>query len=293
MANPLSIYSGPGQISTYDGNNGVLHLGFSREIQLTGEPQQHELMDGNLHQYSTLFKLSAPLVQSDQSVASALKNRRATKQEIVIVGLESVVRMKNVFPAMKLARPFKSGGEPHTIELLAQTAVEDDVVHYENILGAEGKFETDSDSDGFADGWAALGGSQGSLVTSFLSGQGKAQNVQSQAANDGMYYDVLMPFEDEVQLVFSIYAKNSETTSEDLVLFIEIFDSSDTSIAQYTQSELFNAGENRRVSFTKKILPSSPVKTVRVGVKIANAVKTFEFDNAQLELGELTEFKDY
>jgi len=293
MANPLSIYSGPGQIALYDATNDVYHLGYSKEISVSGEPQQHELMDGNLHQYATLFKLNAQLLQSNQSVINEIKTRRSVKQEIIIVGLESLLRIKNVFPALKVLRPFKTGSDAHIAELMAQTNIEDDVIHYENILAADGKFEVDSNSDGFADGWTALGGSQGSLVTSFLSGEGKAQSVQSNAANDGMYYDVLMPFENEITATWSIYAKNTDTATQNITLFIELLDVNGTSIATYTQNESFAAGENRRVNMSKTIIPGTAVKTVRVGIKIQTALKTFEFDNAQLELGSLTNFKAY
>ncbi len=293
MANPLSIYSGPAQVAIHDNTNDVLHLGYLKQVEVTGEPQTHELMDGNLHQYATLYKFNAQMLQSNQNVMDAIQGRRSTKQEIIIVGLESLVRMKNVFPAIKVNRPFKGAADAHTMELLAQTSVEADVVIYENVLGQDGTFDTDSNSDGVADGWTLFGSPTASLVASFLSGQGNAQRLVSAAVNDGMRYDVLLPFEEELQLVFSIYGKNNETTTESITLFIELLDSGGTSIAIYNQSVSFAAGENKRVNISQRITTTTPVKTVRVGVKIAAASKTFDFDNAQLELGSLTDFKNY
>ena len=293
MANPLSIYSGPAQVSIYDATNDVLHLGYLKQVEVSGEPQTHELMDGNIHQYATLYKFSAQMVQSNQNLMSAIQNRRSTKQEIVVVGLESLVRIKNVFPSVKVVRPFKGAADAHIMELLAQTSVEGDVTLYENLLASDGTFETDSNSDGLADGWVLIGSPTASLVASFLSGGGNAQRLVSAAANDGMQYDVLMPFEEEVQVAFSIYAKNNETTTESITLFVELLDDNGVSQALYTQSASFAANENKRVSLTQSIKVSTPIKTVRVGVKIAAASVTFDFDNAQLELGGLTDFKSY
>jgi len=293
MANPLSIYSGPGQISVYDATNNVLHLGYSKEIEISGEAQTIELLDGNLTQYSTLYKLSAQLLQSNQSIITGLSGRRGTKQEIIVVGLESLVRMRNVFPATKVNRPYGNPTNAHVIELLAQTAVEADVTHYENLLAADGKFETDSNSDGIADGWTAQSGVTGSLVASFVSGGGNAQRVNASGVVDdlGIYYDVLAPFDQETQFTFSIYAKNGDaTTSQTMKIFIEILDVNGTSLATYTSSNTFAASENKRINMTQKINPSSPVKTVRVGVQLPMST-TWDFDNAQLELGGLTDFK--
>jgi len=291
MANPLSIYSGPGQISIYDSLNDILHLGYSKDIQVTGDPQKIELLDGNIRQYSTLYKLSAQLLQSNQTLVQNINGRRDKKQEIIIVGFESLMRIKNVFVAAGLDRPF-SVADAHVVNILAQTAIENDVIHYENLIAADGKFETDSNSDGIADGWSVESGVTGSIVTSFLSGEGNAQRVTGSGVVDdlGIYYDVLAPFEDELKFTFSIYAKNTETTTQSIKIFIETVDDNGTLLATYQSTVSFTAGENKRISVSQKILPASPVKIVRAGVRLPMSI-TFDFDNAQLELGELTSFR--
>ena len=163
----------------------------------------------------------------------------------------------------------------------------------ENVLGSDGQFETDSNGDGFADGWIALNGATGSLAASWLSGGGNAQQINAATvADSGMYYDVLLPYENAVKMTFSVYAYNKEASAQTIKTYFELFDSSGNSIGVYEKSQTFAASEQKRISHELNIAPSAPVKTVRVGVKLPASI-VFQFDNAQLELGELTQFKAY
>lgn len=292
MANPLRIYSGPGEIGVYDATNAAKFLGYSDAIELKGEPLKIDLMDDNTLQYATLFKLSASLLQSDQNMIAALKARRSTKQEITIVGLEAAARVKNVFLALAPKRTFKAG-EVHTIDLLAQTSVEADVFLMENLLGKYGNFDTDSNGDSLADGWESnVPDTRLSVVASFLSGRGNAQEVHF--AVDGEYIrlksDRLM-FQTPRQVVFSVYMQTTSGGATGPVsMGVNFLRADGSSIESYYESKTLSASATR-YSVSYSIDPSEAVYAIVAEVKrVPGTNADFYMDDAQLEFGSLTDY---
>ncbi len=292
MGNPLRIYSGPGEMGLYDATNGSSFLGYSDAIELKGEPLKVDLMDDNTLQYATLYKLSAQLLQSHQSMVDALKNRRSNKQEITIVGLESAARIKDVFVAFAPKRSFKSG-EVHIIELLAQTSVEGNVFLMENLLGKYGNFDTDSNGDSLADGWESnVPDTRRAVVTSFLSGRGNAQEIHFAA--DGEYLrlksDRLM-FQNPRRVVLSAYMQTtSGGATGPISMGINFLRADGSSIESYYENKTLSATATRYV-VEYAIDPSEAVYAIYAEIKrVPGTNADFMVDDAQLEFGSLTDY---
>ena len=296
MANLLRIYSGPGQIVLWDATNGYFYPGFLQEIKLSEEPVQHELMDGNLHQTLNVWKLEVPLLQTDAALISVLNARRGIKQKIYVTGLEAHWTLDNVFITVQMVRGFNSG-EAHRFVLTAQTAVESDYAMFENILQSDGKFETDSDSNGYADGWGGTAQTK-SIVSSFLSGGGNAQKVTWDATADHYIETTArnVPFDSSampVKLTFSAYVLNNDAAnSTSFYPTIFTYDKDSVLLSTHKSTETLSAAEQRRVSVKAVIQVASPVKEIRARIwKFGSTPADITIDNAQLEVGELTDFK--
>ena len=296
MANPLRIYSGPGQIVLWDATNGYLYPGFLQEIKLSEEPVQHELMDGNLHQALNIWKLEVPLLQTDTALIAALNSRRGTKQKIYITGLEAHWTLDNVFVTVQMVRGFNSG-EAHRFVLTAQTGIENDYAMFENLLGTDGKFETDSDSDGYADGWNGTADTK-SIVASHLSGEGNAQKVTWDGTSDQyvQHTRIILPIDTSampVKFTFSAYVKNNDSVNSTTIFpTIFTYDENGTLLTTSKKEETLSASEARRISVSATPATNSPVK--ELGARIwykAGIAADITVDNAQLEIGELTDFK--
>ncbi len=292
MGNPLRIYSGPGEIGLYDATNAASFLGYSDAIELKGEPLKIDLMDDNTLQYATLFKLSAQLLQSNQGMMDALKNRRGTKQEITIVGLEAAARMKDVFVAFAPKRTFKAG-EVHLIDLLAQTSVEANVFLMENLLGKYGNFDNDSNGDSLADGWESnVPDTRLAIVASFLSGRGNAQEVHFAA--DGEYLrfksDRLM-FQSPRRVVFSAYMQTtSGGATGPISMGINFLRADGSSIESYYVNKTLSTSATRYV-VEYAIDPAEAVYAIVAEIKrVPGTNADFYVDDAQLEFGNLTDY---
>ncbi len=295
MANPIRIYSGPGQLVIWDATNGYLDLGFLQEIKLSEEPVQHELMDGNLHQALNIWRLEVPLLQTDSTLVSALNARRGIKQKIYITGLEAHWTLENVFVTVQMIRGFSSG-EAHRFVLTAQTAIESDFSIYENLLGAQGRFENDSDSDGLADGWFQFNLTSRSIVASFLSGEGNAQKIAWDGTVDAYVRNnpwVKIPFGSvRLKLTFSFYVLNNDTVnSASFKSAILLYDKNNVVVSSFTQNETLAASEQKRISFSATVEPTTLIVFAEARIWRNSGAVDITIDNAQLEIGGLTDFK--
>ncbi len=294
MANPLGIYSGPGEISLYDATNGVLHLGFNQEINVDGSAENHELLDGNIHQYNTVFKLTAPLVQSDSSLLAAIKARRAVRQEVTIVGFESVTKIKDVFVSLGLKRGFKAG-EPHTLELSAQTSIEDNVLLVENILGTLGNMEVDG-GGGVASGWTASMGTK-SIEQTFLVGAGaNCQQISFAGVSEFLQREERLPFSGPQTITFSTHILNVGSGGSGIQMRMMTLDADDQIFATYSKDffPISTTGQGTRISFSQVINPSEPVHKMQFQFRenLSQVDGVFQIDHVQIEMGELTVYKE-
>ncbi|MFQ5639523.1 MAG: hypothetical protein ACE5IR_16180 [bacterium] len=292
MANDLRIYSGPGQLTFWDATNGYLRAGYIQDIQLNAKGNVVEKLDGSLKKLFTVYDFDAVLVNSDQALLDGLATREATAQKIYVVGLESLLELSNMNIVHEFVRSY--GKEPHRVKISGRTQTDADVVLKTNLIGADGKFETDGDSDGIADGWAQVGITTKNLTTSFLTGGGNAQRIIVVDTGDYLYYDVTAPVVDTrpLWITFSAYIKENANAPATCEIWIELLDESSTLIESHLQVESFEAWEQRRVSLAKLISPTAIFTKIRVKVTGFNSVADLVVDNAQLEFGELSSFTD-
>ncbi len=292
MANPLSIFSGPGQITMWDSTNGYYNFGYNKEIMIQGEPQTAELLDGNLHQITTLYKLSAPLLQSNQAALDAIIARRGVKQKLFIIGTESMLTIDNVLLSVGMKRSFKGSGDAHTLELQAQTAIESDVALQVNLLGADGKFESDSNSDGFADGWSGSVTSK-SIQPSFLSGGGNCQQIEFGSTGQWFSKIVNIPVAEPTRFTFSAYVKDNGTVLGSQFKIFVTLKTDGVTKQSFSKVVSVDIGAQTRVSIVADVVTPTEVYNEVHAVFGPDGSNTADIliDNAQLEFGDLSTFR--
>lgn len=274
------IHAGPADITLYDSSNGYLYLGYIDDVRLKGKPRNHEIVDGNIRQYGSEYELKATLLQSDYGMYEAIEARRATRQTIYIVGGNSMTTMANMYVNIVPDYAYATD-KVHVLEFSAQTRVETDVNKYTNLMGAEGKFETDTNSDGLANGWTESDLASKSLQTSWRTGN--CQRVGTSAAGPVVYYNKTCPFESPRKITFSVYARSNGTAGR-VRLSIYLLNAAAGTITSTVGSyEALVDGVERRLSITGNLVPNAEVRTIRAHMSFDTNSQTIEFDDAQLE----------
>ncbi len=120
--NAGKIFAGPAtkvEISS-DGTTWT-DLGFSSaNVEITWEPQQAELSEGNMVQLSGLGKISIEMLQSDSGTLNTLKSYRTQKAYLRITAVDgNTYQVNGIFLSTNVKRGFKAG-EPHTILVTGQ-----------------------------------------------------------------------------------------------------------------------------------------------------------------------------
>lgn len=278
--NAQRIHAGPADLTIYDSSNGYLYLGYVQDCEIKTKSRNHEIVDGNIRQYGSEYKFEATLLQSDYGMYEAIEARRAVRQTIYIVGANSLTTMANMYVNAVPVFPYRSD-KPHVLELSAQTRVETDVNKYYNLFGTEGKFETDTNSDGLANGWTETDLASKSLQTSWRTGN--CQRVGTSAAGPVVYYNKTCPFESPKKITFSIYARSNGTAGR-VRLSIYLLNSAGSTITSTVGSyEALVDGVERRLSITGNLVPNAEVRTIRAHMSFDTNSQTIEFDDAQLE----------
>ena len=293
MANALGLYSGPAQLALYDASNGWLHLGaLVKKCRLDVPAESVELLDGQLKQIFKKYVLTAEILKSDPVTWSTLKTRQNTDQTLYITGMEALWTLQNMKIVLGQGREF--GKDGHVILLNAQTTTEADVTIQENLLGSAGGFETDG-GGGVATGWTKSGTVTTSIVASFLSGGGNCQNLSWGAADSGeIYHDVTCPLAAGVAMnyAFSVQAKDGGGAIR-AKLIIDFRDSSGTIVDTKQVSTDLNDSEQKQLVLDGTYIPSANITTLRARITLDQDANSYSMkvDNAQLELGEVTNFK--
>ena len=276
------IHAGPADITLHDSTNGYLYLGYVDDVRLRGKNRSHDLIDGNLRQYGSQYELKATLLQSDYETYEAIETRRGTRQTIYLVGANSMTTMANMFVNVVPDYPY-SHDKPHVLELQARTRVENDVNKYVNLLGTDGQFETDTNSDGIADGWQENNLGSKSIVASWRTGN--AQRCVTSGAN-GVFYTtstgIICPFEGPAKITFSVYARSSGTAGN-VQLQIELRTAAASIVTSSGSVEVLADGVERRLTHSGLLVPTTQVLYVRVYMYMATTGQTIDFDDAQVE----------
>ena len=298
MGSPLRIVDGAGvQVNLYDSTNGLYNLGYIHEdgVEFMSENQKVVLSDGNLFDLSNLTSFSIPCLQSDTAgLIAEIATRRGTLQEVYIIGNDVAVKISAVLLAVQLQRNFK-GGEPHRVVITGSVHDDAQVTVMHNILGSNGACGTDAGS-GIATGWTNDGGSSASVDTSHLGGgYGNEQRITLSDSGDSIYCRVALPLDQlQVKLTASVYVHNYKAGTSYFYLSIRTRNTANTVVDTESSSEISIAAEpDARHTSEKVFTPSANCYYVELAI-IGSDTGTAElgFDNAQLELGEITAYTD-
>lgn len=292
MASNTRIYSGPGQLTFYDATNNYFRAGYADKINLVAESEKVELLDRSLRTLYKVYRFEAELLNSDQEFLDALETRTDTEQTIYVVGFESLLTIDNLSIVYDIEREY---GRPHKVIIRGQTTVDADVQLNTNLLGADAKFEVDTNTDGLADGWSQVGLTDKTIETSFLSGGGNCQHIEGVDEGDYLYKDVVCPMVDQrpFKITLSAYVKeNGGLLPVSVRLYIELIDDADSVFQSTYQAANLDSDEEDRLTYTTTITPTDLVAQIRA--KIAGVASTADLliDNAQLELGGLSDFTE-
>ena len=283
------FFSGPADVTLWDATSGFYLLGYLAEVEIGSKVLTHRVIDGNMRRYAVNYQLRASMLQSaEEAITEINSTRDGTRQNIYLTKFDGLAVMSNVFAA---AGHKINGTEDDIVEVTA--AGYNTVTKYKNLLGADGKFEVDSNSDGVADGWTD-GASAASIVASHLSGGGNAQRVNLALSGDNFYYEVKVPFETARRLAASVYAReHTGAATLDFTFGFKTLDTAGAVINTYADTYNFSAGQAQRVTKEVFVNEGQPVASVRLFVEYAGSGGEIRMDNAQLELGPLSDFKDY
>ena len=283
----------PVQVTIYDSTNGNLYLGYlsSGDCRLTQKPLYNKTISGGWVQYGTRTTFKCLLLETDPSKIADLVTHRSKKQTVYIVAGNYGVKLSNCYIIHSQNREFEFGGDS-ALKLEAHTDVEADVEVFKNLLGADGGFEVDTNTDGIADGWTNSGMSVVSRADpSFLNGAGNYhQLVTADDAGDFIYHTTIFPFEQPIKVTFSIYAQSVSVT-EIFTIIIRTLDSSDSLITLYTSSQKSaTTGGTDRFSFSTNIID---VGVNKLYVRLVSATPgSIKYDDAQLEFGILSDYTE-
>lgn len=293
MASNTRIYSGPGQLTFYDATNNYFRAGYADKINLVAESEKVELLDRSLRTLYKVYRFEAELLNSDQEFLDALETRTDTEQTIYVVGFESLLTIDNLSIVYDIEREY---GRPHKVIIRGQTTVDADVQLNTNLLGADAKFEVDTNTDGLADGWSEIGLLSKLHVSSFLSGGGNCQFIQTSDIADFMYKRVTVPMVDTrpFRVTFSIYAKEAAILDGTIQTWIYLLDEDDNYLSPYAfETHVFTALQQKRISVTSLFEPSAVVTQIEARVTgFTSTLTGMYLDNAQLELGGLSDFTE-
>ena len=284
----------PVQVTIYDSTNGNLYLGYlsSENIQLTQKPLYNKIISGGWIQYGIRTTLSCQLLETDPTKIANLVTHRSKKQTIYIVAGNYGVKLSDCYITHKQNRDFEFGGDT-VILLEAHTDIESDVEVFKNLLGAEGGFEVDTNTDGIADGWVNGGMSAVSRADpSFLNGAGNYhQLATADGAGDYIGNKTTFPFEQPITITFSVYAQ-SVSTPEQFTMNIRTLDSSDTLITNNSSSaKSATTTGTDRFSYSVNIADLD-VDTIEIRLMQAVGAGSIKYDDAQLEFGSLSDYTE-
>ncbi len=296
MANNLDIFSGPAQVSLYDSTNGYLYLGWC-EADIKEKPKKILSIENQELLIEKQMQFDIQVIRFNPDILNQLETRKNEKQTIYFVGLDSEVIINNVFFLFYANRKF--GSKPHILTI-AGSGLAELIEQKVNLLHPDGKFENDSNGDGLADGWVKSASVNSvEIRSSFLSGGGNAQYLNCSTGSDqNIQYRVKAPFAGRLKVTASVYVKfDPDVSGIDGNLCLGCYTRDANGTFKTFDYEIFSfvSEEEKRIHFTKD-LQLNDIAAELVFI-IHNKGGSYAFnvllDNAQLEIGKLSDFKEY
>lgn len=294
MSNAMNIFGGFYYLSLYDATNSWKHLTQAVQASVNDKTRANPTIEGQIRVYSTEHKLTVTISESDQNLLDALLDRVDTKQTLYLVGMDHALVVDNVY-----INPYaKRVDKGHTIILEASTNINSDVVHKVNFVTNPGM---ESYTGSMADNWNESGSTNTySIVTSFRSGY--AQRMEFQVANSDVFYtdNITMPIRDGQAVATSVYVKSSSGNTDDIdiVLKLELLADDGSTVSQTFTSSDFNLdpGESIRVTVSGTAsLSAGQCSYLKLSIQLGATSNdgTIDIDDAQIELGKLSDYRAY
>jgi len=299
--NDQNIFIGGGEISIYDATNGWQYMGYTQDISVNQKSINHKIIDGNLRQYSLDTEFEFNIYDASQNMIDELESRKDTKQNVYVVGTNNMLEIHNVYLNYGTERPF-SYSDPQILKIQGATCVSDDVKHYYNLLGVTGSFENDDNSDGLADGWTFDGVGFDIIRTFFTAAT--SDNATCQTCLYEAYTlssTKTVPFKNPKKVTFSVWVRNSGSvpitnctfrlTGALLNLSGSTVVSANTTVTSFARDSAsqqrmtvsVNSPRDTFIASTKMLLYGEPdIGSIEISC-----------DNAQIEFGDLSAFKNY
>jgi hypothetical protein len=298
MPKNLNVFAGPGQITLYDSTNGYLFLGHLGDIEIEEKALTHKNIKHELIRYDRYFTLSAMVYESNRTLISDLESRVGTAQDIYIIGAEGMLKISGVKVHYEVERVYGKD-DPHAIEIVSRWGDEDKHNFYVNLLtsvsGLEFKFENFSGN--IASGWSAFNYDVVSSVSSFRTGNAQLITWLGAPTNQFMRNSFFpCPFNAPVRLTASVYAQDQSFGNGDFQIGVSVKytdNTMNTFLTDIPMSEISSGSSGTRVSYSEIIVPSKPIKEIymRFGAKDYDSLGV-EIDDAQLEIGHLSNFRE-
>jgi len=287
--NAQFIYGGGADVTLYDATNGYYNLGYLADLKVSSVSKQAPTVRGQKMQFLSIYDLLAKQLQSNAALVLELTNRRTVDQTIYVTGGGKLYTLNGMAINYAWDNPYNES-DPGTITLTARTAAEPTM--QENLIGTDGKFEVDTNSDGLADGWVMTGLTSVSIVASHLSGGGNAQQIATPSTNAFIRHDTVAPFESPIKVSLSGYVK--ALAASNFKLMIQMLDASLTSIDSISEEITMTSGEETRQTLTGILNPGgNTCITLRAYFYYSTlGTANIQIDNAQLEFGDVKDFRD-
>ena len=286
------IYGGPAQVVLYDSTNGYQYLGWCEDVSLKHKMHYHKTIEKQLSYYADEFMFNADALVSSQNAVDQLRSRLGLKQTIYIIGFKDFLTISNMEIVFNAQRLWKDGNF-HTIKINGGGNNKDDIVHRHNILGNEGAFETPVDGS-VGTGWVLGADTTGSLVVSFRSGQAQQINIGTDS-NSGISNTKILPVLPGTKITISTWIRTLNIAGgEKIRLAIAFLDADNNWITQKAATIDVNFEDGRRISFSAVTEDwGKDIARVRFRLQKSTENITIEMDDAQMELGGLTDQRNY
>jgi len=183
--------------------------------------------------------------------------------------------------------------DTHGVSIYAQTNVLSDVLKKQNIIGKDGKFEVDTNSDGLADGWTAAVTTK-SVGASHLSGGGNQQNIKIVSGGQYILKDIIAPFESPRRITASAYiVERGGLDPADFTFGFKLLNSAGTVVQYESATVSIPVSTSSRVTLSSIVGPSDQIVTIRPIIEYnAAGYADIGIDNYMVEFGNLTAFSD-
>lgn len=296
MPKNINLFAGPGQLVLYDSTNGSAFLGWA-DIKITEKAFTHENIQGDLIRYDRRYALTAEVPITDTPTLDDLEARDGIDQTIYIAGFEAYFTVSGVRMVYEVERNWL-GAKIHSVEIRAQWKDPDDHQFAVNLLTLDSDIEIkfENFTTGVADGWNVANEDVAqSLSPSFRTGYCQSVAWVGAPSGQAFYSDYVdLFFSKPIKITASIYLKDADVGAGDIQFGFTVKLTDDSTVdyrGVFANNALSSSGA--RISYSAIVNEALPVKQILLSIYVDNNESlTLELDDAQLEFGNLSNFRE-